>query len=212
MNSLFSVLTSTSNSENTSEASGSERLSQALKVLISNPIFYVIIVAIVLLIILVYLFKRIVKAKPNSKIIIVRKGQIFRIVDDANPRYFLAPFVDSVGAIVSLGERTMTSDRLFINNGPDFLYQINFTLVYEVVNAEEYYKEYNNVGGNFEQKMIICINDHFREYADKGNALVLVKDYHNHIDEILDLFNEAISPLSVRALSFKINFIQPIGK
>ena len=212
MNNFLYVLTSTSSGETTSELSSSERLSEALQSLVKNPIFYIVLGAIVLLFVLVYLLKRIVKAKPNAKTIILRKGRIYKVVDESSPSYFLAPFIDSVGAIVSLGDRTTTSDKLFINNGPDYLYQINFTLVYKVTNAEEYYKEYNKAGGNFEQRMITLINDSFREYADQGNSLVLDKDYRDHEKDILNLFNKAISPLSVEALSFKINFIQPLGK
>lgn len=212
MISLFPFLTSTSNSEQTNEQSSSERLSEMLRALVKNPIFYIVVGALFLLVIVFYLLKRIVKAKPNSKIIVVRKGKIHKVIDETTPRYFLTPFVDSIGSTISLGDRTITSDKMFINNGPDFLYQVNFTLSYRVINAEEFYEECCKASDDYEQKMITMINDHFREYADKGNALMLAKDYRIHTKEILDLFNEAISSLSVEAVSFKINFIQPLGK
>ena len=207
MNELLKVLTSAGN-ETTGESGSTEKLTESLKGMVKSPIFYIVIGAIVLLIILVYLLRRIVKAQDNAKTIVVRKGQIYKVVDESNPKYFLTPFVDHLGAVISLNEKEISSDKLFINNGPDHLYQINFTLKYKVTNAEEFFKVMNN----FEQKMVTDINDTLREYADKGNALVLVKDYRENARVILDLINKAVAPYSVETVSFKINLIQPLGR
>ena len=208
MNKLLVILTSTT-SENTGDsASSTDKLSNSLKGMVRSPIFYGVIGGLVLLIIVVYLLRRFVKAKANTKTIVVRKGQIYKVVDESNPRYYLVPFKDHVGAVISLNDRILNSDKLFINNGPDHLYQINFSLTYKVINAEDYFK----VGENVEQKMLTNINDTLREFADKGNALVLIKDYREQAKEILSLINKAISPLSVEASSFKINLIQPLGR
>ena len=207
MNNLLNVLSSV-NSESNNESGSTEKLTESLKNMIKSPVFYVVIGAIVLLIILVYFLRRIVKAQANTKTIIVRKGKIYKVIDESNPKYFLVPFVDRVGAVISLNEKELNSDKLFINNGPDYLYQINFTLKYKVTNAEEFFKVMNSI----EQKMIADINDTLREYADKGNALVLVKDYRENTKVILDLINKAIASHSVEAVSFKINLIQPLGR
>ena len=207
MNNLLKVLSSV-NSEPNNESSSTEKLTESLKGMVKSPMFYIVIGAIVLLIISVYLLRRIVKAQVNTKTIIVRKGKIYKVVDESNPKYFLVPFVDRVGAVVSLNEKELNSDKLFINNGPDYLYQINFTLKYKVTNAEEFFKVMNNI----EQKMIADINDTLREYADKGNALALVKDYRENTKVILDLINKEIASYSVEAVSFKINLIQPLGR
>lgn len=209
MNNLFFFLTSSSSeTANESTSNSTDKLSNTMKGMIKSPIFYAVIGGLVLLIILVYLLKRFVKARPNTKTIVVRKGQIYKIIDESNPSYYLRPFMDRIGAVVSLNDRTLTSDKLFINNGPDHLYQINFSLIYKVIDAEEYFK----AGDNIEHKMLGSINDTLREYADKGNALVLVKDYREHTKEILDLINNAIAEYSLEASSYKVNLIQPLGR
>ena len=211
MKPLFSLfLLALEGSEVTSEPpSGStEKITEALKGMVKSPVFYIVIGALVFLISAVYLVRRIVSARPNTKTIVVRGNKILKVVDENNPKYFLTPFVDRVGAVISLDDRELTSDRLFINNGPDALYQVNFTLKYHVIDAVEHYKFVDRV----QDLMLNNLNEHLREFADKGNALVLVKDYREHSKEILDLINEAIREYSVEATSFKINLIQPLGR
>ena len=120
----------------------------------------------------------------------------------------MRPFIDKVGAVISLNEKEYTSDKLYINNGPDALYKINYTLKYKVVGPIVFYKYRDKI-----QELIIKkLNDDLREYADHGNALVLVKDYRSNNDLILSLINKAIEEYKVEALLFKINFIEPIGR
>ncbi len=180
---------------------------QLMKIL-KSPVLYIVLGAIVLLIIVFYLVRRFIKAKPNAVTIVLRKGQIHKVVDDKNPKYFLVPFIDKVGAIISLNERELTSDKLFINNGPDALYKVNYTLKYKVTNPVEFYKYNENINNLITKKL----NDDLREYADQGNALVLVKDYRVNSDLILSLINKAIEEYQVGALSFKINLIEPMGR
>ena len=118
------------------------------------------------------------------------------------------PFVDRVGAIISLNERELNSDKLFINNGPDALYKVNYTLKYKVTNPVEFYKYNENINNLITKKL----NDDLREYADQGNALALVKDYRSNNELILSLINKAIEEYQVEALSFKINLIEPMGR
>ena len=204
---LIDILSSIS-SENSGETSSIERLTEALKGLVRNPVFYIVIGAFVLLIIFVYLVRRIVKPTANSVIVIVRRGTIHKLVDEKSPNYFRAPFIDTVGAVISLKEQELSSDKLFINNGPDALYQINYTLKYKVINPKDFYK-YNE---NIQNLIINTLNDNLREFADAGNALVLVQDYRENATEILELINLAIEQYSVEAISFKINLIQPLGR
>ena len=191
--------------DNTNQGSGTKE--QLMKIL-KSPVLYIVLGAIVLLIIVFYLIRRFIKAKPNAVTIVVRKGQIHKVVDDKNPKYFLVPFADKVGAIISLNERELNSDKLFINNGPDALYKVNYTLKYKVTNPVEFYKYVNN----FQDLIIKKLNDDLREYADQGNALVLVKDYRANNELILSLINKAIEEYQVEALSFKINLIEPMGR
>ena len=191
--------------DNTNQGSGTKE--QLMKIL-KSPVLYIVLGAIVLLIIVFYLVRRFIKAKTNAVTIVVRHGQIHKVVDDKNPKYFLVPFIDRVGAIISLDERELNSDKLFINNGPDALYKINYTLKYKVTNPVEFYKYVNN----FQELIIKKLNDDLREYADQGNALVLVKDYRSNVDLILSLINKAIEEYKVEVLSFKINLIEPIGR
>lgn len=210
-NALIQILTSATTSapeEQGSTGGSTESLKAALKGMVKNPVFYVVIGIIVLLIIAFYLYRRIVKPSKNSVTVIVRKGKIHKLVDEKSSNYFRAPFVDKVGAVISLSERELTSDKLFINNGPDALYQVNYTLKYKVTNPKEFFKFNDSI-----QNLIVNkLNDNLREFADAGNALVLVKNYRENAEQILKLINTAIEEYSVEAVSFKINLIQPLGR
>ena len=134
-NNLF-VLTSTGTGSDTSgdssSSSGStEKITEFLKNMVKSPWFYVVIGAIVLLIIAVYLLRRIVKPAGNIAKVVVRGGKIFKLVDENSPKYFMVPFKDSLGAVIGLDEKEFSSDKLYINNGPDALYKINYTLKYK---------------------------------------------------------------------------------
>ena len=185
-----------------------DKMGETLKNMVKSPIFYAVIGGLVLLIIVVYLLRRIVKPRANAVTVVVRKGSIQKLIDEKSNKYFLVPFVDRVGAVISLGEKELNSDKLFINNGPDALYQINYTLKYKVVDPKEFFKYNDNIGN----LVINKLNDDLREFADAGNALVLVKDYRDNASKILELINKAIESYSVEALSFKINLIQPLGR
>ena len=208
---LIPLLSSVPNSS--SESSGSsggstEKLFNALKNMVKSPIFYIVIGALVLLIILIYFLRRIVKPRNNAITVIVRKGNIHKLVDDKSSSYFMAPFVDRIGAVISLNEKELSSDKLFINNGPDALYQINYTLKYKVIDPKDFYK-YND---NIDNIVIAKLNEDLREFADAGNALVLVKEYRQNNVKILELINKAVQSYSIEAVSFKINLIQPLGR
>ena len=185
-----------------------DKMGETLKNMVKSPIFYAVIGGLILLIIVVYLLRRIVKPRANAVTVIVRKGSIQKLIDEKSSKYFLVPFVDRVGAVISLGEKELSSDKLFINNGPDALYQINYTLKYKVVDPKEFFKYNDNIGNLIINKL----NDDLREFADAGNALVLVKEYRDNASKILELINKAIESYSVEALSFKINLIQPLGR
>ena len=202
MNQLFlSFLTSTENN------SGGGTMDK-IKGIFKHPAFYIVIGALVLLIIVIYLLRRIVKPKANATIIIVRHGNIQKVINEGDKTYFLVPFADRVGAIISHNEKEFSSDKLFINNGPDALYKVNYTLKYKVIDPKEFYKYSENI-----QNLVVNkLNDDLREFADKGNALVLVKDYREHAQEILNLINKAVEGYSIEAKSFKINLIEPLGR
>lgn len=199
-------------SESASEGSGSsgsaEEITNALKKMVQSPVFYIVLGALLLLIIVVYLLRRIIKPRANVVTVVVRGNAIHKLIDEKSSKHFMVPFVERVGAVISLNEKELTSDKLFINNGPDALYQINYTLKYKVVDPEEFYQFNENVQNLISAKL----NDDLREYADAGNALVLVKDYRENAAIILSLINKAIEPYSVEATSFKINLIQPLGR
>ena len=202
---LFRLLASASEGG----ASGSsEEITNALKKMVQSPIFYIVIGALILLILAVYLLRRIVSPRANVVTVVVRRGAIHKLVDEKSSKHFMVPFVERAGAVISLNEKELTSDKLFINNGPDALYQINYTLKYKVVDPKEFYPFNENI-----QNLIVAkLNDDLREYADAGNALVLVKDYRENAATILSLIDKAIEPYSVEAVSFKINLIQPLGR
>ena len=198
-----------SSSENNNSGTGStESITKALKDMVKSPVFYIVIGGLILLIIVVYLLRRIIKPRPNLVSVIIRKGKIHKLIDDKSSSYFMVPFMDRLGAVISLNEKELSSDKLFINNGPDALYQVNYTLKYKVTNPKEFYK-YND---NINSLIINKLNDDLREFADAGNALVLVKDYRENSAKILELINKSLEQYSIEALSFKINLIQPLGR
>ena len=206
---LFLLLSSVDTVGESNNGGGTaDKMGETLKNMVKSPIFYAVIGGLILLIIVVYLLRRIVKPRANAVTVVVRKGSIHKLIDEKSNKYFLVPFVDRVGAVISLGEKELSSDKLFINNGPDALYQINYTLKYKVVDPKEFFKYNDNIGNLIINKL----NDDLREFADAGNALVLVKDYRDNASKILELINKAIESYSVEALSFKINLIQPLGR
>ena len=129
------------------------------------------------------------------------------MIDENSSKYFLVPFLDGLGAIVSLRDRELESDKLFINNGPDALYKINYNLVYKVTNPEGFYLNSNNV----QERIVNMINDSLREYADNGNVFVVIKEYREKEQDLLNTINKAIGEYYVEATSFKVNFIEPVG-
>ena len=205
------VLAETSSAEAaTSQEGGAStggNATESLKKIIQSPVFYIVIGAIVLLIIAIYLIRRFVKAKPGAKTIIIRGGKIHKVLDENNPKAFLVPFRDSVGGVIGSENRDLASDKLFINNGPDTLYKINYVLTYHVTDAVKYYP----YSGRIQELLSVKLNDALRLYADQGNALVLVQEYRQSEDKILKVINEAIAEYSVEATSFKVNFIEPMG-
>ena len=193
----------------TSETDNStEGIKDVLIKIAKSPIFYIIIGSFILLVVLLYILRRVIKPKPNAVSIILRRGKVFKIIDEKSKSFFMAPFIDKLGAVISLGENVLSSDKLFINNGPDALYQIDYTLTYKILDPEKFF----DVKDDIENLIVTKINDDLREFADKGGALLLIKDYRNYSTKILDLINLAISPFSVVALYFKINLIQPLGR
>jgi regulator of protease activity HflC (stomatin/prohibitin superfamily) len=211
MNSLFLLLEDvssvTSESSSSSGSGSTEKLTESLKNIVKSPIFYIVIGAIVLLIILLYLLRRIIKPVPGVTKVVTRHGKIHKLIDEKSNTYFLKPFIETVGANISLREQEFTSDRLFINDGPDALYKINYTLRYQVSDVEKYFRSMNG----FKDKSIIKINDELREYADDGHASDIVKDYRSREQDLLKLINKALEESGVNAVAFKINFIEPMG-
>ena len=204
MNELI-ILSAAASSEGDSSTQGS---TESLKKIFTNPVLYIVLGALVLLILIVYLVRKNVRATPNATTIIVRKGQIQKVLDENNPKYFMIPFRDSVGAIITKDEKELNSDKLFINNGPDALYKINYTLKYKVLDPVAFYPFL----GNIEELLVRRLNDDLRLYADQGNALTIVKDYREKEDAILEVINKGIAEYHLEATSFKINLIEPMGK
>ena len=207
INNLLLILSGT-DASGSSSSSSTEKITEALKNMVKSPIFYVVIGAIVLLVIAFYLLRRIVKPSNNVVKVIVRKGNIYKLIDEKSNKYFMVPFTDSLGAVISLDDRELSSDKLFINNGPDALYKINYTLGYKVTDIEKFYK----VKDNFQNDIVLKINDGLREYSDNGHVNELIKDYRDHSQDIVKVISTLIEECGVEALSFKVNFIEPLGK
>ena len=200
------VLTSTSQAatDETNESSGTmERLLEIFK----NPVVYLGVGAVVALILVVYLLRRFVRANPGHVVVVVRKGKIRKLIGENDKTYYRVPFMDSVGAVIQLNGNEFTSDKLFVNNGPDHLYKFNYTFAYDVVNPELFYK---NIEG-IQEKIENQINDSLRLFVDNGNASKLINDYRSEEKTILGVINAAVEQFGVEAASFKVNFIEPFG-
>ena len=202
---LLSIFSSAADSSGNGSGSGSM---ESLKKIFTNPIFYIVLGAIVLLIILVYIIRRFVKAKPNATTIIVRGGKVYKVLDEKNPKAFLVPFRDSIGAVIANNEKEFNSDKLFINNGPDALYKVNYTLKYRVIDPKEFYPFTDKLDKVLPAKL----NDELRLFADQGNALVIVKDYRENGQKIIDLINKAVEEYHIEVSAFKVNLIEPLGR
>ena len=201
------LLTSTSEAY-TGEADQSNGTVEKLIEVFKNPVFYIVIGILVILVIATYLFKRFTRAKPGCVVVIVRKGKIKKIINENDGRYYRVPFTDIVGAIISLAGNTFTSEKLFINDSPDRLYKINYTLAYNVISPEQYYLHLEGAQEAIEAR----INDNLRLFADSGNATMLIKDYRSYERNILNVINESIKDLGLNATSFKVNYVEPLGK
>ena len=201
------VLTSTSQTttDETNESSGTmERLLEIFK----NPVFYIVVGAFVALIIVVYLLRRFVRANPGQVVVVVRKGKIRKLIGENDKTYYRVPFMDSVGAVIQLNGNEFTSDKLFVNNGPDHLYKFNYTFTYNVASPESFYKNIDGVQEKIEKQ----INDSLRLFADNGNASKLINDYRSEEKTLLGVINGAVSQFGVEATSFKVNYVEPLGK
>ncbi len=206
MSRLFLILAEGESGSSTSGGT-TEKLKEFFTNMVKSPIFYIVLAAIILLIIGVYLLRRVIKPQSGVIKVVVRKGKIYKLIDENSQKYFLVPFTDSVAAIISLGDREFSSDKLYINNGPDALYKINYTLNYKVTDVTKYFPYRDN----FQNVVTIKINDELREYADKGHALDIVKDYRDHSGDILSLLNKVTEEYGVECASLKVNFIEPMG-
>lgn len=206
---LLSIL-SAATSEATSSSSGGtkESATESLKKIFQSPVLYIVLGAIVLLVIVVYLIRRFVKPTKNATTIIVRGGKIRKVLEENDKAVFLTPFRDSVGAIITKDNKVFSSDKLFINNGPDALYKIHYDLTYRVLDPKAFYP----YAGRINELLNTRLNDSLRLYADQGNALVLVKDYRENASVILEVINKAIAEYQVEAVEFKINIIEPLGR
>ena len=192
-----------SSESGTSGSGATEKLLEVLK----SPILYIVLGSLVALGLLIYFLRRFVKARPNAVVVVVRRGQIYKLVDENNPKYYLVPFMDSVGMVIPLSENDFASDKLFINNGPDHLYKINYALTFKVTNPESFFNKRNNFQKALESK----INDGLRNFAEEGNAEVLIKDYRTRNSDILKIINKSVDDFGIEVLSFKVNFIEPLG-
>jgi hypothetical protein len=114
--------------------------------------------------------------------------------------------MDSVGAVITEGVKELSSDKLFINNGPDALYKVNYTLRYTIKDPVAFYP----YAAKLNEVLPAKLNDELRLYADNGNALTIVKDYRTKSAEILEVINKAIAEYQIEAVEFKINLIQPM--
>lgn len=200
---LFFALTSNNGEEGNN---GSAKLSETLKNIVKSPIFYVIIGTLVLLIVIIYLLRRIVRPNKDCVQIIVRHGSIYKVIDENSHTYFMIPFKDRFDVSISLKEREMTTDKLFINDGPDALYKINYSLNYKVIDATKYHP----VKDDFESLISTKINDALREFADEKGAINIVKEYKRHLSEIIGVVDQTTKEYGVSSISLKINFIEPI--
>ena len=189
--------------EQTTEAVKSDGTVDKLMEITKSPVFYIVIGAIVLLIIVYYLYRRFVKAGPGKVVVITRKGKPFKLLREGDQKYFMVPFVDSLGATISLNEDSFTSDKLYINNGPEHLYKIDYSLDYKVVDPELFYKKMQNFKDNAETQ----INSDLRAFADNGNVSKIINEYRTYNDKILSVVHDSITPFGVESIAFRVNYI-----
>ena len=137
----------------------------------------------------------------------MRKGEVIRVLDSKNPKAFLVPFKDKLGATITLESKTFTSDKLFINNGPDYLYKITYTIKYDIVNPKTFYPILNK----FDSYAVDKINDDLRLFSEKNGADLILKNYLDNKGKIIETLNKFFKNDAIRVIDFKISAIEPIG-
>ena len=202
----FIILSSTSESSLEGQTQSNEAF-EKMSAFFKSPAFYISVSCLIVLILLFYFLRRFVRKKSGYTIVVVRRGKIHKLINDNQPNYYLVPFVDSIGAMVSMEEREFESNKLFINDGPDRLYKIDYTLGFKVCNVEAFFK----VGENINTIIEVKINDALRSFADEGNVDKLIQDYRSSEQDILNVINFSMMALGLKPLSFKINYIEPLG-
>ena len=202
---LSFFLTDTGAENETNQTNG---LKEKILDILKSPYFYIILGLIALLLIAFFLLKRFIKGKNGFVIVVVRKGKIHKLIGATDSPYYLVPFVDSIGAYVSLGENSLVSENLFINDGPNNLYKIKYRLTYKVNDVNLFFSSRFNAKELIETR----INDNLRAFAENGNVSTLILDYRVREEEILSIINESISDLGVVALEYKTSYIEPLGK
>lgn len=199
-------LTSTSTPANESNQS-----SGAIDKLISvfkNPILYIVVGVLIIFILIIYLLRRFTRANPGFAVVITRKGKIRKILTESDKTYYRVPFIDSIGAVILLNSKSFVSEKLFINNGPDHLYKINYTFIYGITNIGLFFENLDGIQNKIEKQ----INDRLRLFADNGNASTIIKEYRSEEKTFLSIINEVINQYGIEAQSFSVNYIEPIGK
>ena len=191
-----------------STESSTDKLKQSLQNLLKSPFLYIVLGVIVLVIIAVYLFHRIVKPELDTIKVVLRKGKMQKLVDEKSSFYFLVPFIDTLWAVILLNEKELSSDKLYVNNSPDALYKINYTLTYTIIDVSKFFPKRES----FTNEVISKINDSVREYADQGHVLEIIEKYRDNSDKLVSLLNSVMEEYGAKATSFKINFIEPLGK
>ena len=59
--------------------------------------------------------------------------------------------------------------------------------------------------------ILLCGNGHnVTVWSIDPEEVLMLKDYREHNDELLKLFNDSLSTFGIKVNSFKINYVKPI--
>lgn len=181
---------------------------EKLKELFTKPVLYIVVGGIVLLILIIWLLRKIVKARPGVTKVIIRNDKPYKFVNEKCPRYFMTPFKDKLGAFIPEGDQFFNSDQLFINDGPDKLYKISFRITFKVVDPSKYYYFVNGI----EARLLEKLNESLRLYSEENGAELVIKNYRKNESKIVEIINKAVEEISIKVSEFKVKSIEPLGK
>ena len=192
----------------TEETSSNSSRLDSLKEFIKNPLFYIILSFVVFFFLLLLIIRRFGKTQPFFYTVIRnRKGKKRLVGGEKTSIYFVKPLFEKIVGSYPNRETLFSSSELYINDGPDKLYQISYDVTYLIKDFDNY----SEIANCFTEMFQKYINNSLRQLHQAGKNYLLLNDALNNESEIIFLLNKQSDDLFVYICSFKIQSIRLIS-